>query len=40
MRTSLEKQFEGVGVVLREGIKGVVSFQIFSKGGRRSAAEK
>ncbi|NGX37632.1 MAG: Tail-specific protease [Chlamydiae bacterium] len=32
MRTALEKQFEGVGVVLREGIDGVV-IEDFVKGG-------
>ena len=32
MRTSLEKQFEGIGVVLREGIDGVVIYDMI-KGG-------
>jgi len=32
MRTALEKQFEGVGVVLREGIDGVVIIDLVSGG--------
>ena len=32
MRTSLEKQFEGIGVVLREGIDGVVITDLVDGG--------
>lgn len=39
MRTSLEKQFKGIGVVLREGVDGVIIYDMI-KGGRQNVAAK
>ncbi|MBS0629507.1 MAG: PDZ domain-containing protein [Verrucomicrobia bacterium] len=39
MRTSLEKQFEGIGVVLREGINGVI-IENMVKGGPAEKSQK